>query len=383
VTAPARWRLPAHHPKSEHGQQADAERAGDSRRVRALLEILAERTAAQAEAERARQAQPDLWNPPAPAPIRESAPLDTLAQLRQSDTLKKRARARYLSLPLAVTLAELRSPLEMSYRNTVYCCSELKQVDGKVTGRYCGNRWCLVCNRIRTARAIQRYLPVVDEWPDKQLVTLTVRNVPAPALAPAIAEMVSEFQAIKLGMRRTAGVKLLALRKLECTYNERTDEYHPHFHLVVQTHEQAVLLRDAWLERHPETTDAKGQDVRPCDGESLREMFKYFTKLLAKRKHVPPAALDVIFRAMKCRRVYQPAGFIVASKTPDENADIDPVEATAATSRQGETLLWEWNQGAADWVDDSTGECLTGYEPGEKFRAFVAEMVPKECCSVA
>jgi hypothetical protein len=226
-------------------------------------------------------------------------------------------------------------------------------------------------------------MPVLEAWPDKHFVTLTIKNMPAAELRPAIAGMVSTFQAIKLGMRRTAGVKLRALRKLECTYNQRTDEYHPHFHFVVEDREQALLLREAWLERYPETTDARGQDVQPADNKSVRELFKYFTKLLAKKRRgdgsmvsvpVPPAALDVIFQAMQGRRVYQPAGFTVVSETPDENAEIAPEEATSAITRADETLTWEWCQGAADWVDDSTGECLTGYDPAERFKEFVSSM---------
>jgi hypothetical protein len=313
------------------------------------------------------------------------APLDTLAQLGQKGLLLKRARARYLSLPLAVTLAELRSPLEKSYRNTVYCSATLNQEDGKMTGTYCGNRWCMVCNRIRTARAIQRYLPIVEQWDDSYLVTLTSRNVASAELPPQLRGYVKSFQAIKLGMRRTDGIKLVALRKLECTYNARTDEYHPHFHVVVKGEAAARLLHKRWLERYGDDADAKGQDVRRCDGDSLREVFKYFTKLLAKTRTagsdtkrsapVAPAALDVIFRSMKGLRVYQPVGFKVAADAPDEAADeIAPELATSAVSRAGERVTWQWSQQATDWVDGETGECLTGYEPIEAFRKLVTAL---------
>lgn len=172
--------------------------------------------------------------------------LDTLAQLGQNassgksrspqvatgPTLLRRARAKFFSMPLAINLAELRTPLEKSYRNTVYCSAILSQQNGKIIGTYCGNRWCMVCNRIRTARAIERYLPIVERWPDKHLVTLTLRNVSAAQLDACIAQMIRDFQATKLALRRTDGHKLVALRKLECTYNVRTKEYHPHFHVV-------------------------------------------------------------------------------------------------------------------------------------------------------
>jgi hypothetical protein len=321
--------------------------------------------------------------------------LDTLAQPRQTDPeqatghapstrerLLRRARAKFFSLPLAVALAVLRTSLELSYRNSAYCTASLNQADGKITGTYCGNRWCMVCNRIRTGRAFQRYLPVIARWQDKWLVTLTLRNVPAALLSQTVKEMIRDFQGINLAMRRTDHVKLIALRKLECTYNERTDEYHPHFHIVVNGEVAARLLVKRWLERHPDTADVKGQDIRTCDDDSLREVLKYFTKLLTKTRGpantdgrsapISPAALDVIFRAMKGQRVYQPVGFTIAKAIPDEGAEaIEPVEATDAPSRGDETVQWQWSQRLHDWVDPSTGELLTGYEPTENFRRLV------------
>jgi hypothetical protein len=286
-----------------------------------------------------------------------------------------------MSVPLAVTLAELRTPLEQAYRNTVYCSANLQQEGGTLVTRYCGNRWCLCCNRIRTGRAMNRYLPVVDTWERSQLVTLTIRNVRADLLPVAIRGMIKQFQAIKLAMRRTDKVKLVALRKLECTYNSQRDDYHPHFHIVTKDRAMAQLLRDRWLDAYGEVADAKGQDVRPCDGHSLREVFKYFTKLMAKQRHksdsqgksapVDPRALNVIFTAMRSLRVYQPVGFKGVADVPDENAEIAPDQATPALTRPTETILWEWSQALTDWIDQRTGECLTGYEPAVKFRDFV------------
>lgn len=312
----------------------------------------------------------------------------------------RRARAHYMSVPLAVTLAELRSPLEQAYRNTVYCTGTLQQAGGQLAGKYCGNRWCLVCNRIRTAKAMNRYLPAVDGWDDRQLVTLTLRNVKASALADTIRDMMRTFQAIKLQLKRSRTlvrhkhrtwkgapelggllepVKLVALRKLECTYNAARDDYHPHYHVIVQTRAMADALRERWLEAMGERAEPEPQDVRACDRDGLREVFKYFTKLMAKTRSkrgetgrsapVDPRALDTIFRAMKRQRVYQPVGFTVAKD--DEETEIETDEGTPALTRVGESVLWEWSQDATDWVDRKTGDCLTGYEPALKFRDFV------------
>jgi hypothetical protein len=287
-------------------------------------------------------------------------------------TLSKRARAKYFSMPLAINLAKLRSPLEKSYRNTAYCSATLSQENGKITGSYCGNRWCMVCGRIRTARAIQRYLPTIESWQDKHLVTLTVRNVPKEELPSTLDGMIKAFQGAKLAMRRTDRVKLVALRKLECTHNERTGEFHPHFHVIVSGEAAARLLVLRWLEAYPDAAHVKGQDIRSCDNGTVREIFKYFTKLVAKTRMVEPKALDVIFQSMKGHRVYQPIGFKVTTEVPDDDeASLIQLEGTEATVRRAEHVEWEWCQAVTDWIDLETGLCLTGYEPERTFRRLV------------
>ena len=286
----------------------------------------------------------------------------------------RRAGAKYFSTPLAINLAKLGTPLEKSYRNTVYCSATLSQQDGRIVGKYCGTRWCMVCNRIRTARAIRRYLPIVTQWPGKQLVTLTLRNVGAGELAECIAQMVRDFQATKLAVRRTDGHKLIALRKLECTYNAKTREYHPHFHVVVASESAARLLVLRWLERHPANAQVQGQDIRACDNTSLRELFKYFTKFVAQTRMLPTHALDVIFRAMKGHRVYQSVGFRIARDLPDESTvTIEPNASTAAPSFVEERITWEWCHRFTDWIDFETGLCLTGFEPAPSCRRLVED----------
>src|SRR5439155_19320438 len=98
-------------------------------------------------------------------------------------TLQKRARAKFLTGPLAVVLAELRSPLEQSYRNCFYCSTTMVETkDGRLTAARCNTRWCLVCGRIRTGIAINKYATLLEELDDPQFVTLSRPNVPAGAL---------------------------------------------------------------------------------------------------------------------------------------------------------------------------------------------------------
>jgi hypothetical protein len=282
-------------------------------------------------------------------------------------------------MPLAIRLAELRSPLEKSYRNSVYCASTLKQDGGKLRGRYCGNRWCLVCSRVRTARAINKYKPIIDSWADPQFVTLTVRNVPGDQLSQTLDQMVKTSAVIRRAITRTDGLSFEALRKLECTHNYHRDDYHPHYHLIVNGKAQALALRNRWLAAWGDQADAQGQDVRPCTPGSLLELCKYATKLASssggRKQYMSPEALDVIFLSLRGRRIWQSIGF-VAKATVDEEAEIGTDGTTEALSPAADGAEWSWEQDQHDWVDHRTGELLTGWTPNTSAEAFVTNYAP-------
>ena len=277
-----------------------------------------------------------------------------------------------MSTALAEYAKLVDSDMERSYRRSIYCADQLEQVNGRLKAKYCGNRWCLVCAAIRTARAWDGYQPIIEtrEWRNKQFVTLTRRNVSAAELRDEIGAMMKDLTRAKESMKKTDRCPLVALRKLECTYNAARDDFHPHFHLIVQSRQMARLLVARWLELCGERADEKAQDVRPASKSSLAELFKYFTKIVTKQKMTPTPALDTIFTAMKGRRVYQPMGF-TRDNDDDEDGEIELDEGTSAPTRRDEVITWEWIQGFSDWVDRSTGDCLTDYEPGARFRQFV------------
>ncbi len=287
-----------------------------------------------------------------------------------------------MTVPMAIELAELRSPLEKSYRNTVYCAGLLTQgEDGRVRGLFCSNRWCLICNRIRTAKAITRYRLVLDAWEERRFVTLTIPNVAGSELREVLASFVKDTKAIARSIRHTDGLPFLALRKIECTHNPQRHDFHPHMHFVVAGAAQAKRLVERWLERHPEA-DAKAQDISLADSATVLELFKYFTKLATKvsdgrRVPIAPEALDTIFGATAGMRVYQPMGFRCTNVTcSDEEGEVAERAGTLAPSRLGDSVQWEWSQSLADWIDYSTGDFLTGFRPTEPMKVLVEAIRP-------
>jgi len=290
--------------------------------------------------------------------------LDTLAQLEtgtenQSVTsYYKRAVAKYQTQKLVYRLIDLHSDLYESYWMTKYCSSVLLQHDKTLTSTYCNNRWCIVCNRIRTAKLIKGYLPEIKKFKDPQFVTTTIVNTPPDGLKTALNEMIRISSKINNTFRRRKDFHITGLRKIECTYNKEENSYHLHIHWIVDGIVPAKALVKAWLSNFPDANRA-GQDIRPADEKSLIEMFKYATKLVAKDNQ-EARALDVIFSAFKRKRVFQPIGM-----RRYVSEDIDEVQSQEIKDLKVAVDTWVWKQEVSDWINLS-GEGLTGCQEYRK-----------------
>lgn len=299
--------------------------------------------------------------------VKKSRSLDKLAQLAPPTfentviRLRKRAKAKYFTNSYTIPLASLKSPLQKSYNNTIFGCSNLlEQTDKKITTHYCNNRWCIVCNRIRTAKLINGYKIPLSELKDKQFVTLTIPNVSQENLRTTIKQMIKSFQDIKKIINK-GNLKIKGLRKLECTYNAIRNDFHPHFHFIVSDKDIANKIVYEWLKRYPDA-NIKCQDVRPCDNGSTMELFKYFSKIITKDSiYIQP--LDVIFNAMRNLRVYQPLGITKITE------DVDEIQSQIIDDLKSAEKIWEWVD--YDWVDKTTGECLTGYTPTDEMEKLI------------
>jgi len=305
--------------------------------------------------------------------------LDKLAQpctdsfKSEKNTLKtyeKRAKSKYLSNGLVLALTKLDSPLKKSYWNTWHCSKVILQDGKKLTTTYCNNRWCVQCNRIRTAKLIKAYLPELEKMEDPQFVTLTIPNVPGPELKSTIAGMILEFIRIKDLFIHRRDFRINGVRKLECTHNKITNEFHPHFHIVLDGKLSGEELINEWLRRYPGATRS-AQDIRPADVNSMKELFKYATKLTTKNLitkenektviEVNPQALDTIFQAMYKKRIFQSMGWI-----KQVSEDIDEVDSQIIEDVKEDIEVWTWEQDVSDWVN-SSGELLTGCEAYQKY----------------
>lgn len=302
-----------------------------------------------------------------------STKLDTLAQLSTNhynglkvnqlqDTkndkknLQKRARAKAYTNSFIFDLIDLGSPLLDSYWQTYYCSKDLLQDGKKLKAKYCNQRWCLVCNRIRTAKMINGYTAPIEEFKEPCFLTLTVPNVKAKDLKLTVELMTKSFRDITKNINKTYSMKIKGLRKYECTYNTKENTYHPHFHLIIDGLSTSNKIIDLWLKKFSKA-DRKGQDVKLANEGSLVELCKYFTKVIAKDNDYSPKALDIMFRAVKGKRTFQPIGI-----KKDVSEDVQEIQSQEMDFLPNMIEIYSYEKDVYDWVSAS-GMLLSEYEP--------------------
>ena len=301
-------------------------------------------------------------------PIRANS-LDKLAQLGNSrskdtlSTLQKRARSKWYTRSIVgglVYTVDEDDILFKYYNNALHCNHRLVQNGLEITGKFCNTRVCNVCNRIRTAKLMSSYIKQMVNFEKIEFTTLTVPNCHAKDLENTIKEMYRTWIKI-VDVYKKRGQHISGIRKLEITYNWRTDTYHPHFHILSDVDNGEEFIAE-WLKRNP-TANRKGQDTRNADQNSLNEIFKYTTKVLFKDKKstknftVYANAINTIIRTLYGKRCVQNFGNV-----RKESEDV--LEGLQAQTYEGiqeyESMTWDWKD--CDWVDVPTNKkTLTGY----------------------
>jgi Replication protein len=309
--------------------------------------------------------------------VKKPPPLDTLAQLihfrsKPNLNLLKRARSKWWTNQLAFALkysVDESDILYKMYSHSINCCTILSQNGSKITSRFCNTRLCNVCNRIRTAKMMNGYVSQMAKFKNIEFITLTIPNCKAEELEEKIEEMYNVFVKIKR-ILKLKGIELNGLRKLETTYNARTDTYHPHYHMLMEGNFGKQFVYE-WLKRFPKA-NIKGQDYRDADQDCLNEIFKYTTKILTKSSKggfdVYVHAINTIMRSMYGKRSIQTFGSI--RKVTE---DVDDVKSQEYENiPEYEFMEWIWRD--CDWVNGlkpNSIETLTGYVPPEKEINFV------------
>ena len=311
------------------------------------------------------------------------------SKIMDANTMKRRAKRKLITKSIMLSLVDVATVKNApdrvkSYWNTWHCLDRIVRSDGRIYGKYCKNRFCLLCADVRKAKIINRYMPEIKDWERPCMTTLTVRAVPKRQLKGRIEEMLMHFQRIvdkyNKRYRRGKGIKLMGLRSLECNFNATNRTYNPHFHILVPNPEVGVALMEEWklAWSGPDSVSSAAQQTKSILNreQGMKEVVKYFAKIFSlpnpskrnkKQDHYIYAnALDNIIEALQGHHTFNSFGFKLAKSLQREHGKITLLE---------EYQNMKYDLEKADWVASESVEGLTGFIPDAELSMILEDRV--------
>lgn len=303
------------------------------------------------------------------------------SDLSNSKALNGRAKRKLITQTMSLSLIDVLKNKGYnehlkSYWNTYYCQSKVYTAEGRLYGKYCKNRCCTLCNAIRKAHLMNKYLPIIKQWDQPYFVTLTVKSYSRVHLRKLIEKVMTAFNLIIAKYRkrnqRGKGIKLIGIKALECNFNPVKKTYNPHLHLIVETKEMAEILQNEWLQLWGKAkvynyVSDKAQKITPINDKekTLIEVIKYGTKIFTEpdvnnkikgsgNRDIYVAALDNIFAAMKGIRIFERFGFNSPKADDSESSNAKVVKIYDE---------WKFNMKHFDWLNSENEQKLTSYIP--------------------
>jgi hypothetical protein len=299
-------------------------------------------------------------------------------ELNSDKALLGRAKRKMITNQMTMSLIDVVKEKEefwrlQGYWNTYHCQRVIYMSDGKLFGRYCKNRHCLLCLSIRKAAIINRYLPIISTWPEPHFVTITAKSVDLNHIAKQMKSLLNGFQQITSKHRKRAqrgrGKKLVGIKSLESNFNPQKKTYNPHFHLLVADRQMADIIVKEWLDKCPShLARPSAQKISKIwDNETaLIEVVKYGSKIFtepdvnsktAKKGDcdIYAAALDNIFSAMKGHRIFERFGF-----------NLPTLHKEGKTSLITDFIEWTFEPKVFDWINHDIDLPLMGLVPSQE-----------------
>src|SRR5699024_10969712 len=157
-------------------------------------------------------------------------------------------------------------------------------------GNSCKNRFCPICSwrkAKKDALALSTMMAYLKQEKKKEFIflTLTAPNVQAEELENEIKTYNKAFQRLMQRQEVKRVVKGYA-RKLEITYNEERDDYHPHFHVLLAVNKSYFddkdyyIKHERWLElwrkatKDPRITQVNVKKVHQDNKKEIAEVAK-------------------------------------------------------------------------------------------------------------
>lgn len=159
---------------------------------------------------------------------------------------------------------------------------------------FCGNRFCPQCSANK-AREDAIKIATISEYISQELgyeflfLTLTAPNIRADEVALELESYAKSFKRLT----ETKAFKSISkgyVRKLEMTYNKKTNSYHPHYHIMLAvspsyfTQGSQYLSQQKWLEMWRKAK--RDEDITQVDIRRFRDLGDRFKAIFEISKYV-------------------------------------------------------------------------------------------------
>lgn len=306
------------------------------------------------------------------------------ADLTNPKAVQRRARCKLITQTIMFQLIDVAKEKGakgrvQAYWNTYHCQNKIITSNGRMHATQCKNRFCTYCCGVRKAELLNKYLPVLQTWPEPHFLTLTVKAVKAGQLSKTINSL-NRAMSLFIGKyrkrsQRKTGLKLIGLKSIECNFNAKNRTYNPHLHLIVPDKKTAEILVDEWLTVWTKRfTHRSAQYYRKVDDnkKDLIEVIKYETKIFtepdgkkSRGKKTSPKiyirALDNIHAAMKGVRLIDRFGF----NTPKTK------KIKSESRLTNDYMHWQYKLKNRDWLNEDHESTLTSFSPEPHLEAIL------------
>lgn len=221
----------------------------------------------------------------------------------------------------------------------------------------CKNRFCPVCawrKARKDALGLSLMMQYIKQKEDKQFIflTLTTPNVTSEHLESEIKDYNKAFKKM-IERKKVKSIIKGYVRKLEITYNEKRDDYNPHFHVLIAvnksyfTDKRYYISQKEWLELWrdvtgmPEITQVRVQKVKQNNNKELYEMAKYSGK--DSDYLVNQEVFDAFYTALKGKQVLVYSGLFKDARKKLKNGELDYLKESDPTEYIYQ-IFYVWNQ---------------------------------------
>ncbi|MHA1660472.1 MAG: protein rep [Promethearchaeota archaeon] len=247
----------------------------------------------------------------------------------------------------------------------------------KTRGDYCNTRYCHICNSIRSAEFINKYLESIKDWDNQYFLTLTIKNIKFKKLEKRIKKMQKVFERARRNYKQILerqGIEfdIEWIAKFEIT-SRKKDDFHPHYHILSNDEGFLAYIMKYWVEKFKKTgTRMKGcQELKKADENTVFEVFKYMTKSFTKAKDKKNTYQIINFRELVLIYLVTYGKRIITGNV--KGVDYDDIKADEVIENF-EVDKWQkyfFDYSLYDWVNPETGELFVAEDLDERVKSIV------------